>query len=493
MRTLELPPAAPQLMTATRSMGYSLESALADIIDNSITAGSERVDILYLPGTAGGEAFIAILDDGCGMAGEELTAAMRYGSCNPDAVREQGDLGRFGLGLKTASLSQCRRMTVVTRQGPAVEGRRWDLDYVRGVGTWALQVLEPDDLHDIPGMDALMRLESGTLVVWQQLDRLGDEAAAAGRVLGDRMANEVREHLALVFHRYLSGEPGLGHLRLFMNNVRVDPRDPFMTSKSQRTMAPETLIVRGEKITVQTFLLPHPFRLSAQELSELGGDDGIRARQGFYVYRNRRLLVGGDWFRMARKDDLTKLARIMVDIPNSLDHLWTLDIRKSMAIPPEEVKTALRSIVRKLGDGSRHTYAFRGKRETDDRVVHVWNRLKTSSGGCVYEINRDHPYLAGLRDAHPEACRHFEAFIRQIECGLPLNQLYQDMAERDVRLENDSALSAAELCRMMEDILAGVLPAQRGPMLETLIAAEPFRSCAADIRRALEHGTGRQH
>ena len=487
-----MPPAAPQLMTATRSMGYSLESALADIIDNSITAGADRVDITYLPGTAGSEAFIAILDDGCGMTGEELTAAMRYGSCNPDAVREQGDLGRFGLGLKTASLSQCRRVTVVTRQGRAVEGRRWDLDHVRDVGTWSLQVLESDDLQDIPCMDALMRHESGTLVVWQRLDRLGDEAAAVGRVLSDRMANEVREHLALVFHRYLLGEPGLGRLQLYMNNVGIDPRDPFMTSKSTRTMAPETLIVRGEKITVQTFLLPHPSRLSAQELSELGGDDGIRARQGFYVYRNRRLLVGGDWFRMARKDDLTKLARIMVDIPNSLDHLWTLDIRKSTAVPPEEVKTALRSIVRTLGEGSRRTYTFRGKKETDDRSVHVWNRLKTASGGYVYEINRDHPYLAGLKNAHPEAVRCFEAFIRQIECGLPLNQLYQDMAERDLKIENENALNAEELCGMMDKLLSTVQPAQRGPLFEALIAVEPFRNRAGEIGRAFE-GRARGH
>ena len=202
MKSINLPPYAPTLIESTRAIGYSLEAAVADIVDNSIAAGAKNVNIFFFPVDA---AYIAILDDGHGMDDAELDLAMQYGSKNPSEERDAKDLGRFGLGLKTASLSQCRCLTVVTKQDDYVSGRRWDIDHVAEVGDWSLLLLDKEELNDIPQIDELMALSSGTLVVWQKLDRLKAGEINFETALG-RKIDSVRDHLSLVYHRYLAGD-----------------------------------------------------------------------------------------------------------------------------------------------------------------------------------------------------------------------------------------------------------------------------------------------
>ncbi len=210
MKSISLPPYAPTLIESTRAIGYTLEAAVADIIDNSVSAQATTVDVFFFPI---GNPYIAIMDNGCGMSADELDTAMRYGSQNPNETRASNDLGRFGLGLKTASLSQCRSLTVVSKQQNHIEARRWDIDHVIAAGDWSLLILESDDeIKKIPRIDKLYELESGTLVVWQNLDRLKDGAIDFDKSMGKKM-DAMREHLSLVFHRYISGEPGLKRFR----------------------------------------------------------------------------------------------------------------------------------------------------------------------------------------------------------------------------------------------------------------------------------------
>ena len=129
-------------------------------------------------------------------------------------------------------------------------------------------------------------------------------------------------------------------------------------------------MIRGQQVVVRPYILPHISKLSQKELKALGGKEGLRRQQGFYIYRNRRLLVWGTWFRLMRQGDLSKLARVQVDIPNSLDDLWTLDIKKSTATPPEEVKQNLAVVIAKISEGSKRTWTYRGKKETSDDIVH---------------------------------------------------------------------------------------------------------------------------
>lgn len=483
MNTINLPPYAPTLIESTRAIGYSLEAAVADIVDNSIAASARNVDIFFFPIDG---AYIAILDDGLGMNTDELNCAMQYGSKNPTAVRDEKDLGRFGLGLKTASLSQCRCLTVITKQGNFIEGRRWDLDHVAKAESWSLLVLGEKEINEAPQIEVLRSYQSGTLVIWQNLDRLKAGEINFEQALG-RKIDTVREHLALVYHRYLSGEKGLTKLKLNINGNKVRPKDPFLTGKSNQPMDDEILIVRGQKIVVRPYILPHTSKLSKEEIDALGGKEGLRAHQGFYVYRNKRLLVWGDWFRMMRKGDLSKLARIQVDIPNTLDDLWTLDIKKSAAIPPAEVRANLKNIIAKLADHSKRTWTYRGKKETSDDISHVWNRLKTRNGGYVYEINKENPVLARLLSTYPEAKRDIEVLLRQIEAGLPLNSLYLDLSN-DEKIENEEELQLKELLQMVKQILQTTDETLKKTMVETLVSSEPFSLYADEIRSAYEEG-----
>lgn len=328
MQVRETPPFAPVLMESTRAIGYSLEAAIADIIDNSIAAKAGKVQLSFFPV---GDAYVSILDNGTGMDDAQMNIAMQYGSKSPTETRDSSDLGRYGLGLKTASLSQCRVLTVISKQGDQVIGRRWDLDYVIKTGAWSLLILDKEDFASVPHISDLYEQDSGTLVVWQNLDRLLMGEVDYEKSLGRKM-DEVRQHLELVFHRYLSGESGIKKLEILFNGVKLKAADPFLIKKSTQAMDTETLVIRGKRILVTPYILPHISKMTEEEKNQLGGKDGIRKRQGFYVYRNKRLLIWGTWFRMMRQGDLSKLARVMVDIPNDLDDLWTLDIKKGLEI-----------------------------------------------------------------------------------------------------------------------------------------------------------------
>ncbi len=448
MRTKSLPPYAPTLIESTRAIGYSLEAAVADIIDNSIAANAVNVDIYFFPVDG---AYIAILDNGSGMDEKEINIAMQYGSKNPTEERDKKDLGRFGLGLKTASLSQCRCLTVISKQGDRLEGRQWDIDHVIEVGDWSLIILDAEEINQFPQVEELKKYESGTLVIWQKLDRLKAGEINFELSLG-RKIDRVRDHLSLVYHRYLMGESGITKLKLFINGEKVKAIDPFLINKSVQAMDDETLIIQGHKILVRPYILPHISKLTSDEIKMLGGKDGLRKRQGFYVYRNKRLLVWGTWFRMMRQGDLSKLARIRVDIPNTLDDLWTLDIKKSSALPPAEVRKNLEIIINQIAERSKRTWTFRGKKEVNDTETHIWNRMKNKQGGYYYEINREHPFIQQLIKVDPSLKMSIYALLQQIELGLPLNQLYVDL-NNDEQITNDNEQSIVDVKKSLEAMI----------------------------------------
>jgi hypothetical protein len=490
MRNQLLPPYAPTLIESTRAIGYTSEAAIADIVDNSVSAFASFVDIFFFPI---GDAYIAILDDGTGMAPDKLDTAMRYGSQSPNEERATNDLGRFGLGLKTASLSQCRTLTVVTKQNDQIEGRRWDIDHVVSERDWSLLVLETDgEFNSIPRIEELKKLRSGTLVVWQNLDRLMVGEIDYARSLTKKM-DEVRTHLSLVFHRYIRGEAGLKRVAIRMNNTVIEPADPFLSKRHTQVMADEVLEIDGAKVVVAAYMLPHFSTLTSDELAALGGKDGLRKRQGFYIYRNKRLLIWGTWFRMIPQDELSKLARVQVDIPNELDSLWTLDIKKSKAVPPEEVRNNLDSVIKRLALLSKNTSVVRGKRESRDNIVHVWERSKGRHGGTFYSINRDHPLIELLQEvATPQIKRALSSLLIAIETGLPLNLLYLDL-NSDKPVENDTNTAVQEVDEMLRAMIEQ-MPNDfaKAQFLERLSVSEPFVNYPQLIARyqgGIPHGS----
>ena len=473
MKVIDMPPFAPVLMESTRAMGYSLEAAVADIIDNSVAAGATRVDIQFSPYDA--VPYVSILDNGVGMTSDEINDAMRYGSQSSLNERQASDLGRFGLGLKTASLSQCRCLTVISKQGRSVQARRWDLDEVYEKSSWALLELTQDDLKAIPQYETqLKKQEKGTLIIWEKLDRMLKGTASPEKLMSKQM-DYVRDHLSLVFHRYLTGEKGIAKMDMYINDLQVLPKDPFLIGRSTVFQADEKFMIEGYPVHVSAYMLPHVSSLTKKEKMALGGVDGLTKNQGFYIYRNKRLIVWGTWFRMHRKDELSKLARIKVDVPNALDHLWTLDIRKSTAVPPDVIKKNLSRVVDRISEGSKRAWTFRGKREISDDGSHLWSKTKIREG-VVYNLNREHIILRALKEGlSAEQKKLLEDYLKLAEGNLPLNQLYVDLNNEqqvNVRKEKDAEQEAMEMAKaFLENI---VNDPQRETQIQLLMQTDPF-------------------
>ena len=486
MREIILPPSAPAMLNSLRAIGYSFEAALADIVDNSVAA---KAGIIQIQFRTSPEPYLAVIDNGHGMSLDHLIPAMQHGGVGPDQLRSADDLGRFGLGLKTASLSQCRRLTVVTLADAVLSAARWDLTTVEKRGDWVLGVLSPEEAARLPHTQELLSLGCGTIVLWEDFDR-----ATAGESAGDRALEELvdrgRDHLALAFHRYLAGEESDHKLQISINNAPLKPVDPFLsTHRSTQRLPLEKLVVEGAVITFQPFILPHLSKLSSDDLALAGGEDGLRRNQGFFVYRNRRLITSGTWFRLQRQEELTKLARVRIDIPNSLDHLWALDVKKSAAHPPEAVRAGLRRVVERIANTSREVYRFRGRRSPSGPVIHVWERMIVREG-VNYVINRNHPAVQALKSTLAEtAADQLEQLLRTVELSLPVDALYADMAsERKVQRSEDDRETEAFLKGMLTRLVQAASgdAASGKRLLAALPHIEPFSAHPSITKRILE-------
>lgn len=469
MKYENVPPAAYSLMESTRSVGYSLKEAVADIIDNSIAADANNVWIEYW---AQDDPYLYILDDGEGLTAHQLTKAMQYGSTNPVEIRKENDLGRFGLGLKTASLSQCRVLTVISKCNNKIEARRWDLDFIESKNEWTLLLLDNEEISKLPGVDQLNDLEQGTLVIWQKLDRMLSNQFDSETLMGHEM-DEVRDHLSLVFHRFLDGNSN-DSLNIFFNNTLIESLNPFC--KAQKLMDDEVFQIKGKDVIVRSYLLPRIEKLKKRELQKLGGREAIQKDQGFYIYRNKRLLVWGTWFRIIPKKEISKYARIQIDLPNDMDDIWKIDIKKSTAVLPPVLRKNLTNLTKKLGEQSKRTYTFRGKKETSSDIEHVWNRFKRTDGGVYYEINKKHPIVRMLKTEAPQLEDELDRYLVQIERSLPYNQIIVDV-DNDQRIENFDDVDTIELEKSLDKLLK-IQESKKSKLefLDLLRFVEPFNN-----------------
>ena len=430
---VELLPNPAFLMQSMRHIGYTLETALADIIDNSIAADASKISVQYRWNDA--NPWIAIIDDGCGMSSEGIKEAMRFGGeiC-PTESRSSSDLGRFGLGLKTASLSQCKRLTVISKQNDAVSACVWDVDALSESSTpkWnallpSIEMLKKDSIIE----KLLSRLDDvscGTIVVWQKLDNLSEisKKGSAENNFAEAMAR-ASEHMGLVFHRFFVMEKGSKVIKIDFNGTEVEGINPFgMAVPARQELQEETITLEGKDIVIQPFVLPHSSKVSKQDYEKYGGEDGYLHNQGFYVYRNRRLIIKGTWFRIIPKTELHKLLRIRIDIPNSLDHLWQLDVKKSNASPPLAVLTRLKELLPSLSDRGKRPYTKRGNRAISD-VVYIWRR-EFSNNKVSYVINEEHPFVKTLvTDANGEVDSQKLSYLRIISGAFPTESFHVDV------------------------------------------------------------------
>lgn len=431
----ECVPFAPSLIESMRSIGYSFSSAIADLIDNSISADARNIDIISEPGA---NPWLIILDDGHGMSEKELYEAMRYGSTNPLDKRSENDLGRFGLGLKSASLSQCRHLVVISKQKGDINAYSWDLDYVIEKGAWMLKGFSEEEIDEYPEIGRLKSLKHGTYVFLGEFDRIKEATGNLSETFNKNLS-DMNDHLALVFHRFI--EEGLN---IRINELAVEARDPFLSYHPATQRKKETPVyINGEKILLKPYILPHLSKLSQEDLDKVGGKENLRTDQGFYVYRNKRLIVWGTWFRLERKDELNKLARVRVDIPNSLDYMWSIDIKKSTATLPDIIKKNMYNAVVDSVLSSETVHTYRGRKEKKNvDIDYVWERIKGREG-FDYVINREIPQLKLLEDTLDAGqVKMLDAVIKTLEESFPVAALYVDAAKGNV--ENHKAAENQE-------------------------------------------------
>lgn len=420
-------PRASALIESLRSFGYTPEAAIADLVDNSISAGAGtiRIDMVW----AGRGSVVTVADNGRGMSADALHDAMRPGSRSPLDSRSSDDLGRFGLGLKTASFSQARELTVLTRTADGLEAvRRWDLDTVAESGEWRLLRTQPTDidldLKDIPG----------TVVSWSKCDRLVGDADPSDSKAHERFLHSVRRiqhHLEATFHRFLQGRE---RITILLNGRPLKPWDPFMTRHpATQQLFTEELPFHGERVKVTAFVLPHRSKLTQQQADDGHGASGWNHQQGFYLYRSRRLLVEGDWLGLGfAKDEHTKLARIAVEFPAALDQDWQVDVKKSSARTPGPLVPDLKRIAKAARARAEEVYRFRGKltaTRNSQPFVLAWEQYTDRNGDLRYKINRIHPVIVALLEAAGNKRGEVQRALRFIEETVPTTLIGVSIAD----------------------------------------------------------------
>ncbi len=475
---LELPPVAPLLMQSLRAVGYTLQTALADLIDNSIAAGARAIAIDFDAVPAG---YIVIVDDGGGMDETTLVSAMRFGSRDPREVRSGMDLGRFGLGLKTASLSQCRRFTVASLQAGALSVARWDLDECERRGKWWLERPSTSELprEVVAALEAKGR---GTAVLWERLDRLPAVGSDVARAF-DRIMADAADHLALTFHRFLAGEI-VGSFDILLNGRRLPHLDPFLAGHARgQTLHAETFDVEGHAVSVSPFVLPFPSRLKPGEIDRAGGRDTLKTGHGFYIYRGGRLVVPGGWFRIVPADELVRLARVRVDVPVALDHIWKVDIRKASADPPPALRPHLRRIVGDVTARSRRVYTYKGAPQRDADRVPLWQRHDGRDGAASWVVNREHPAVAATLLARGSDV-DLERLLHLLEESIPAHEIHLHISN-DLPVAELEVPPFEELRTLAERMVSAFAdqPAMVRSLLAHLPTTDPFNRDPDAARR----------
>jgi len=346
----DITPSPGRLLNSLRDVGYDFVTAVADLVDNSLAAGARRVAVEI--SFDDGPPRVVVADDGSGMTRARLAEALRLGSVRD---YESDDLGKFGLGLKTASLSQCRRLTVITRHSRnycRIAKATLDIDAVATANRWRLS----EDASCVADSEAVRWLvgSTGTVVVWEKLDRIvqGDgELGGWDKRRLRNMAEAVRCHLAMVFHRFIEGVQGRRRLRLLVNGKKVQAWNPFAPSERHAKVLAEqgfelSTPEGAAVVRVQGHVLPPRDLFSSQAAFEtLSGPRKWNRQQGFYIYRNDRLIQSGGWSGMRAADEHTKLARVSVDFPSALDELFNVNIAKMRVSIPSQLRALLERAV----------------------------------------------------------------------------------------------------------------------------------------------------
>lgn len=345
-------PDAGRMISGMRDTGYLVTTAIADLVDNSISANARNVSV-QIDELWGDRITVSVVDDGHGMTLDDLEEAMRYGSKVRDNLNS---LGKFGLGLKTASSAFAQKFSAISRVDGMIDSSAnratWDLEHVSRTGTWELQFGEASEAQ-LETLNSVTHA-SGTLIQWEVVDRLlsAEELKSEKRKRNalNRLERDLSEHIGLVFHRFInSNSPAREPVVISVNGKAVEAWDPFCESEPETEKVidkkQEVELEDGSRASfhIRGFVIPRKEQYSSKEaeLKARVGNDG----QGFYIFREDRLIHGPDWLRMFSKEPHMSLARIELSFDYKLDSLFNVDIKKSRILLNETIAEFLKSKV----------------------------------------------------------------------------------------------------------------------------------------------------
>ena len=455
------------LIKSIAEQGYSLESSLADLMDNSVSANADRIEVLIKMEQEPFTLFIA--DNGNGMDEETLIKSMQFPSNSPEKERNVADLGRFGLGMKTASFSQTRCFTVLSRKKgtKTFSGRTWDVNHLKHVGKWLTIVNTHEEItkliqqyHTLSEghLNHFENFDANTIIVWNGLYKFENYLEEGNRqtALKKQITEVTSDYLALVFHRYM--ERKTNSLQIRINNNLIAPFNPFPTTVTDfRPIEYKQKHFSTDTIKIEGFVLPSRSIDESQGISLWTTKNrSLMDMEGIYIYRADRLIHFGDWNGLIKKAPRLQLARLRVDIGNSVDHLLHLNVAKSQIEIPHDLKVAFEKYIDELKTQAEREFFNRGiRRFSSNRKednVQLFER-KSSNKGTLLEVNNSFPLLKSLMsELKKEQLTKLNLVIRMINTRI--NEIRQTHEEKEfVGVEDKDGLSLNDLITCVNELI----------------------------------------
>lgn len=435
MRIRDMSPEPKSHIKTLMRIGYDFNSAIADIIDNSITAKAKKIYINCPP--EADNPFLSIVDNGIGMGPEELIQNMRIGCKDPNQKREAGDLGRFGSGMKTASFSHARRLTVISRKkGKKIAAACWDIDEIEDKNAWCLRELNEKDIQDLDHIDKELIKGVGTQLIWEKIKKFEETDHNNSKNAIETSMVDLNKYLALHFHKFLQGS---NKINIYVQKLKVEPVDPFLTTKKGYSEGPtDETFVKGGKLQITSHTLPHHSNLTQSEIDNIGGMEEIYKGQGLYIYRENRLMIAGGWMGLSRTYQLGKLARIEINIPSGLDDEWSTDVKKSSLQLPQKIKNRLKNLIQQPIQKSKRTYNFRGQKEEANEY---WKIIETRDKNIIYQIDTGNNELIKIAKETPKKnTSNLKKYLKNLAKSLPINHIHMKVSSDPKSIKQEDAI-----------------------------------------------------
>jgi hypothetical protein len=395
------------LIKSIAEQGYSIETAISDLIDNSIFADADKIEVLS--DTSSTPFKLYITDNGNGMDSESLSKNMHFPSNSPDSERSKSDLGRFGLGMKTASFSQTRCFTVLSRKRGEEKyyARTWDVEYLRTTREWRIIVnsdieiakhLENYNVLSNNYIGGYENFSPNTIVIWQGLYKFENYLSENKKIesFNRQITNISNSYLSIVFHRFLENNK----LKIRINNTQISAFNPIPENKGIRSLAPLVKTIKDGSIKITGFVLPNKAITESRENSEWTPyGKSLMDMEGLYVYRMNRLIFFGSWNDTTNRTPRLQLARLVIEIGNDADKIFHLNVAKSQINIPYDMVQDFENIVTELKKEAVKEYynasvqSFKHKSEAEKSSLYL--KESTNKGIKLY-INKEFPLLTDL-------------------------------------------------------------------------------------------------